>query len=434
MSQSYDAIVIGAGVIGSAVGLELARSGMRTLNIDRCAAPGDGSTSASCAIIRVYYSTIDGTALAYESLHHWREWAKHLGIEPRNGLARFRECGTLVMKTASNDYGKPSMAMMRQLDIPFEEWSTAKICERLPGYKLDCFAPARRVEDDGFGKSTGTQLTGGVFFPGGGYVNDPRLAASNLRDAAEHCGGSFRFNENVVAIPQANGRVAGVELANGELIRAPIVVNVAGPHSGIINAMAGVLDDMSITTKPLRHEVVHVPAPEGFDLEARGCVVSDSDIAVYVRPETGGKLALGSENPSCDPIQLADPDDFERSLTEQGLLQAYRYAQRLPDLPIPLHPKGVADLYDVTEDWIPIYDRSSLPGFYMAIGTSGNQFKNAPVAGKLMAHLIAACEDGHDHDASPLSYPLKHVDHALDLATFSRRRTINADSSFSVLG
>ena len=27
--------------------------------------------------------------------------------------------------------------------------------------------------------------------------------------------------------------------------------------------------------------------------------------------------------------------------------------------------KGVVSLYDVTDDWIPIYDKSSLPGFYM---------------------------------------------------------------------
>jgi len=38
--------------------------------------------------------------------------------------------------------------------------------------------------------------------------------------------------------------------------------------------------------------------------------------------------------------------------------------------------------------WIPIYDKSDLPGFYLAIGTSGNQYKNAPEVGKMMAELI----------------------------------------------
>ena len=38
----------------------------------------------------------------------------------------------------------------------------------------------------------------------------------------------------------------------------------------------------------------------------------------------------------------------------------------------------------------------------MAVGTSGNQFKNAPLAGRLMAELILACETGRDHDRDPL--------------------------------
>ena len=44
--------------------------------------------------------------------------------------------------------------------------------------------------------------------------------------------------------------------------------------------------------------------------------------------------------------------------------------------------------YDVSNDWIPIYDRSSIDGYYMAIGTSGNQFKCTGPAGLLMASII----------------------------------------------
>jgi sarcosine oxidase subunit beta len=65
-----------------------------------------------------------------------------------------------------------------------------------------------------------------------------------------------------------------------------------------------------------------------------------------------------------------------------------RYAQRVPSLGIPSQTRGVVDLYDASTDWIPIYDKSSLPGFYMACGTSGNQYKNAAIAGKMMAALV----------------------------------------------
>ncbi|MEZ5826383.1 MAG: FAD-dependent oxidoreductase [Geminicoccaceae bacterium] len=53
MQQSFDIIIIGAGIIGAAIAFEMAKSGKRTLNIDRLPAAGYGSTSHSCAIIRV---------------------------------------------------------------------------------------------------------------------------------------------------------------------------------------------------------------------------------------------------------------------------------------------------------------------------------------------------------------------------------------------
>jgi sarcosine oxidase subunit beta len=70
----------------------------------------------------------------------------------------------------------------------------------------------------------------------------------------------------------------------------------------------------------------------------------------------------------------------------------------------------------------------------MAVGTSGNQFKNAPLAGVLMAELIQACEAGHDHDREPLRHKGRYTGLEIDLGSFSRLRAVNRESSFSVLG
>ena len=48
---------------------------------------------------------------------------------------------------------------------------------------------------------------------------------------------------------------------------------MAGPHSFVINRMAGVEDGMKIKTKALRHEVHHVPSPPGFDYEKDGAAI-----------------------------------------------------------------------------------------------------------------------------------------------------------------
>lgn len=145
-------------------------------------------------------------------------------------------------------------------------------------------------------------------------------------------------------------------------------------------------------------------------------------------------ILIGAEDPACNAREWVDPDDFNRDFTEQNRVLAMRAAQRLPALGIPNRMKGVVELYDVAEDWIPIYDKSDLPGFYMAVGTSGNQFKNAPIAGEMMAELIVACEDGRDHDHDPLDFHLRRIDRSISIGFYSRRREINPDSSFSVLG
>ena len=82
-----------------------------------------------------------------------------------------------------------------------------------------------------------------------------------------------------------NGRVAGITLKDGTEIDAPIVINVAGPHSFIINRLAGVEKGMNIKTRALRQEVAHAPAPEGLDYEGTAPLISDGDIGCYSRPE-----------------------------------------------------------------------------------------------------------------------------------------------------
>ncbi|SME89780.1 sarcosine oxidase subunit beta [Tistlia consotensis] len=434
MAERFDAIVIGAGVIGAAVGLELARKGWKTLNLDRLPTAGYGSTGGSCAIIRTHYSTVEGAALAYEGYFYWKDWAGHLGVEDERGLARFHDTGCLVMKTESNGQLRKIVANMASLGIPYQEWDAATVERKLPHLRLDRFAPAKRPEDPGFGEPTGGRLEGGVFFPAAGYINDPQLSAHNLQRAAEAAGGTFRFNARVTEIRKdGEGRIAGVTLADGSAIDAPVVVNVAGPHSYKLNEMAGATGDMTIKTRALKQEVVHVPMPVA-DWDKVGIVTSDSDISCYTRPEKGNFLLIGSEDPECDPREWVDPDDYDTNFTEQWRIQALRTAQRIPTLGIPSQMKGVVELYDVSDDWIPIYDASSVPGWYMAIGTSGNQFKNAPVAGVMMAELVEKVQAGHDHDAEPLQLHLRHTGRTIDLGFYSRRREINRESSFSVLG
>jgi sarcosine oxidase subunit beta len=182
--------------------------------------------------------------------------------------------------------------------------------------------------------------------------------------------------------------------------------------------------------------VHHVPSPPEFNFEKNGVHTGDGDAGIYFRPEVGNSILVGSEDPECDSQEwIEDPDNYNRNLTqERWKAQVYRLARRIPDLPIPNQPKGIVDLYDVSDDWLPIYDKSDLKGFYMAIGSSGHEFKNAPPVGLMMAELIDACEKGHDHDNDPVKYKTRYTDLELNIGFYSRLREINPNSSFSVNG
>ena len=432
-ASSADAIVVGAGVMGSAIALELARAGRSVVVVDKSGGAGFGSTSASSAIIRFTYSTFEGVALAWESYHRWLDWPHHLGAADGDGLARFHRVGMVALDV-------PLMPRHRMTDllarvgVPYEDWDADEVAQRIPGIDVGSWWPPKPVTSPEFLDGPDGRL-GAVFTPDAGYVDDPRLAAANLADAATRAGASFRFRRTVIGAQHRDGAWE-VDLDDGASLRAPVVVNAAGPWSGALNRMVGADSDFTIGLRPLRQEVHVVPAPAPLRDAGTFPALSDMDLGTYSRPAPGGMLLVGGTEPECDPMQwLDEPDDaVPGATTELFEAQVLRAARRYPDLEIPLRPSGIAGVYDVSDDWIPVYDRTSLPGFYVAAGTSGNQFKNAPVVGELMAALIDACESGHDHDAEPVRFDCRATGLQLDLGTFSRRRERNPDSSGTVMG
>jgi len=437
MSKKYDTIVIGAGIIGACVGFELAKRGKKVLNVDKLSGAGFGSTSGSCAVIRLHYSTPDGVAMAREGYYYWLDWSKYLGKVDPTGMVKYFNTGCMVIKTEKNNGLKNVMASLKEMHICYEELDPEGVKKLIPIADIRKFGPPTTPSDSRFGEPTGNSISGAIYIPESGLISDPKQSVHNVQVAGENIGVEYRFKANVVEILKKRGRCAGIKLAGGDEIEAPVVINVAGPHSYQINEIAGVIEGMNIKTRPLKQEVCHVPAPKGFDYNNLGTIISDGDVGCYSRPEIGNHVLIGSEDPECDTLEyIDDPDNYNQNFTEQWTTQVIREAQRLKDLPIPGAGKiqGIVDLYDVSDDWIPIYDKSDLPGFYMAVGTSGNQYKNAPVVGVLMAKLVDACEMGHNHDCDPVKFHMHYTKRECNIGFFSRLRKINPNSSFSVIG
>ena len=271
-----------------------------------------------------------------------------------------------------------------------------------------------------------------------GYVGDPQLATQNLGDAAERHGASLLLRKEVRAIEATGPRRWMLTTTDGDELAADVVVNAAGPWSSRINAIAGIGHDFTVTSRPMRQEVHEVAAPAGFDDGDGdpGITIADPDLGIYVRPAGNGRFLIGGMEPECDPIEwLDDPDaSVPRSTPTVFEAQMLRAARRFPGLAIPNRPTGIAGVYDVSTDWTPIYDRTAADGYYVAMGTSGNQFKNAPVVGHLLHELISAVEGGHDHDADPVRLTLPRTGNVISLSAYSRLRPVAADAPASVMG
>ena len=153
--STYDAVIIGAGVIGACTAYELAKKGWKTLSIDKLPEAGYGSTSGSCAIIRTYYSAFETCAIAYEDWHYWKDWPGYVGGEDEQGLFKYHDTGCLVIKTDHNRQLSRVCDMMDRLGCPYEHVETARIPSRLPNADTRQYEPAKRPDDEGFGLPTG---------------------------------------------------------------------------------------------------------------------------------------------------------------------------------------------------------------------------------------------------------------------------------------
>ena len=272
----------------------------------------------------------------------------------------------------------------------------------LPLLRLRLAYPSLLVDIGGLGELTDVRDVGDALVIGAmttmySLIRDPLIR--------EHCG----------LIAAAAGTVADPAVRH----RATIGGSLAhADPAGDLPAVIAALDGTLIATGPGGEREI---APADFFVDYLTTTLAPDEILTAVRvPKLG--YGWGFRYEKFQPTAQAWD------------AQVIRLARRIPSLGIPPRPVGFAALYDVADDWIPVYDRTSLAGFYVAIGTSGNQFKNAPVAGRFMAALVHACENGHDHDSDPVLLSGHFTKNEINLGHYSRLRQPHAESSNNVMG
>jgi glycine/D-amino acid oxidase-like deaminating enzyme len=365
MKQTFDAIIIGGGVIGCAAALELSRRGVKVAVLEK-GSLASGSTGKSSAIVRQHYSNEVTARMARWGLDVFRDFEARVG-----GPCGFVQCGFLVLVPAEDAEGlHANVALQQRVGINTRILAPEEIREVLPG-------------------AASSDLVAAAYEPDAGYA-DPHMTTTGLANAAKRHGARFFFNTEVTAMRLAGDKVVGVDI-NGGSFDAGAVVNCAGPWGRRVGAMAG----LDVPVNACRAQVSVFGRPP----QARGPhpVVLDFAHASYFRPETGNLMLVGLIDPS-EADDVVDPDAYPEH-TDHGfdMMVGERWVQRCPAMESAELRRGYAGLYEVTPDWHPIIDE--VPpgsGHFLCTGFSGHGFKLAPAVGLMTAQMVLGEEPSFD--------------------------------------
>lgn len=346
-------LVVGAGVIGLAVALQLRRAGVDgVVVVDRNASPGMGSTSRANGGVRAQFTTAVNIAFSKFTIEKLRELH-----ELSDSQVGFRAVGYLFL--TGTDAGeialRRSWELQRSLSVDVQWLSASDVIDLAPFVRVDGLAAATFCAGDG--------------------IIDPHGVASALWAACRRLDTTFLFDTEVLDV--AGGSPARVRTTSGD-IETEFVVNAAGPFARELAAQAGI--DLPVVSR--RRNLACTEGVAGIPAAIPMCV--DNDTGVLIRREGAGFL-IGFSDP-------ADPPSMDTAFDPAFLdAIAARIGNRFTFLEdVPISPRKCwAGLYPETPDHHAIVDATpAAPWFIQCAGFGGHGIMHSFAAGQAVTELI----------------------------------------------
>lgn len=357
--NTFDAIVIGAGVIGTSTAYHLARLGCtKVLVLDRTQI-GAGTTSQSSGILRTHYSVIENVRLAQASWRVFNDFANYLGDEEASaGLVK---SGYLI---AAPEGGK------------LEALRSALEAQRAQGIQVDYLDARQATSLLPIARFDDAALIG--FEPEAGFA-DAYLVATSFARAARRLGVKIIEGVEVHSLVVENGRVAGVETSQGRF-HAPTVVSAQNIWATDIERWTGIASPV----KPERHAVMALEGPQAYTFKMPVYKDLGSPGMLYCR-SYGGNQMLVSEGIVGET--LSSPDNEQGDISMDYMVEVgAQVAERFPSYETAGVASSWTGVYDVTPDWNPVLGRlPDMPGLVVGYGFSGHGFKLSPAVGLVLA-------------------------------------------------
>ena len=362
MTQTYDAIVIGAGVMGASIAFHLAERGLKTAILER-KVTASGATGHSSGLVRMHYDLAAESELTFKSYQlYFNNWRERVGGDTSTALSAscgFQNTGFLqIARREHEDKLRGNVANQQRLGINTSVISVDEVRKLFPDLVTEHFDHAAYEPDSGYADAT--------------------LTTNSFIESAKRNGAVLIQNCEVNALHTGGGKVTGVGTTRDDF-SSPIVVNAAGPWAKHVAALAGI--DVPLVT--WTHDVAFLHRPPAL---GRIPAVIDDVINCYFRPEGSALILAAGEDES---LRGEAPDAEDQTPTPtfvDKLIDAM--VQRIPKI----EESGLHSIHvgrdGITPDQRAIYSGTDLDGFYLACGLSGTGFKTSPAAGASMAELI----------------------------------------------
>ncbi len=345
--NTYDFIIVGAGIIGLSSAYELRREGYHVLLVERGKA-GMESTWASGGILSPLYPWHEKEAV--NQLSQWgqklypewvREWTAISGIE-----SEWYKSGMMIL-----DHEEEISALIwaGKYKVPIEILHTESVMQMEPG-----LSPV---------------FVSIVYLPQAAQIRSPRLIRA-IRESFHKQGGHLLEDTKVDSLEVEKDRVKGVRTERGKF-QSECVILTAGAWSAELLKSIGVV----LPIEPVRGQMILFDAEK--DLLSRMVMYKKR----YLIPRRDGKILAGST------LEYAGFDCSTTEQTREDLLRSsVELVSDLEKYAVVAHWAGIRP---GIPDGIPrIGAVPSIEGLYINTGHFRNGIQMAPSSARLLVDLI----------------------------------------------
>jgi sarcosine oxidase subunit beta len=355
--RSFDAVVIGAGSVGTPLAMSLAGRGISTLCVDPGASAGQGNNKCAIGGVRATHTERAKVSLSLRSLEVFGTWEEEFG-DPIG----WRRGGYLYVAydAATMDLFGRNVPLQRSIGLDISLVGPDRVTELIPGICAD-------------------GLLGGTWSPGDGSAN-PMQACYAFHRRAVELGATFRFRETVTGLRMEGSRISAVLTDRGEY-PCGAVFNCAGSFAAEVGRMAGI----ELPVYPESHEagitepVRDLFAPMIVDIRK----APGSANYYFYQHATGQVVFCITPDPPVSGTGTGETSGF-LPLVSSRMVDLY---PRLANLKVRRVWRGV---YPMTPDGSPLIGQAGPANHYVAVGMCGQGFMLGPGIGEALARLLVS--------------------------------------------